>query len=120
MAAGATRNRLEQTYGQLVAEARQQAVDVSAQELKGEINDLKDMVGKLINETRSVRMPEVPEELMEVYVSLIASEVAEEIAKDLVKRICAELPERDWKCEHRVRETLVKYIADRSEERRGG
>lgn len=105
-------NRLTQTYGRLVAEARQQAVDVSADELRGEINGLKEMVGKLINETRSARMPDVPEELLEVYLSLLSSEVAEEIAKDLVKRICAELPQRQWKCEHSVRQTLVKYIAD--------
>jgi len=105
--------RVRQTYGQLVAEARQEAVKISASELQGEMSGLKDMVHKLIQETRSTRTPDVPAELFDVYLSLLSNEVADEMAKDLVRQIREQLPESQWRNEYRVRETLVRYVASR-------
>ncbi len=105
--------RVRQTYGQLVAEARQEAVKISASQLQGEMSGLKDMVHKLIRETRSTRTPDVPAELFDVYVSLLSNEVADEMAKDLVRQIREQLPESQWQNEYRVRETLVRYVASR-------
>jgi len=105
--------RVRQTYGQLVAEAREEAVRVSAQDLRNEMTGLKDMVQRLIQETRSTREPDVPGELFDLYVGLLGNEVAEDMAKELVKTIREELPESQWRNEHRVRETLVRYIASR-------
>lgn len=110
-----TGTRLQETYGQLVAQAREQAVGVTAGELRQEMGGLRQMVEKLIAETRHTRTPEVPEDLLETYVSLIGNEVADELAKDLVRRIMTELPESEWKSEHRVREVLVRYVASRIE-----
>ncbi|NIA20848.1 MAG: hypothetical protein GWP05_02515 [Anaerolineaceae bacterium] len=107
--------RVRQTYGQLVAEARQEAVKVSASQLQSEMSGLKEMVHKLIQETRSTRTPDVPAELFDVYVSLLSNEVADEMAKDLVKQIREQLPESQWQNEYRVRETLVRYVASRIE-----
>jgi flagellar biosynthesis protein FlhF len=105
--------RVRQSYGQLVAEAREEAVRVSAQDLRNEMSSLKDMVQRLIQETRSTRQPDVPAELFDLYVGLLGNEVAEDMAKELVKAIREELPESQWRNEHRVRETLVRYIASR-------
>ncbi len=108
--AGAAATR---TYGQLVEQAKQQAMSVSADELRSEIGGLKKTVEKLIRETRSQRNADVPDELVETYLSLVSNEVADELAKDLVKRICSELPESEWKSELRVREALVRTVASR-------
>jgi flagellar biosynthesis protein FlhF len=110
-----TGKRLQDTYGQLVAQAREQAVNVAAGELKQEIGGLRQMVERLIAETRQTRTPDVPEDLLDTYVSLIGNEVADDLAKDLVRRIVTELPEAEWKSEHRVREVLVRYVASRIE-----
>jgi len=107
--------RVRRTYGQLVADARQQAVNVSAAELRGELNGLKGLVHDLIRETRAQRTPDVPAELFDLYVSLLSNEVADELAKELVKRICSELPESEWRSPYRVREVLVRYVASRIE-----
>jgi flagellar biosynthesis protein FlhF len=103
--------RVRQTYGQLVAEAKDKAVTVSASELRSEMSNLKDMVTTLLRETRSTRQPDVPADLFDTYVSLLGNEVAESLAKDLVKQIRETLPENQWRHSHRVRETLVKYVA---------
>jgi len=107
--------RVRKTYGQLVAEARQQAVSVSAAELRQELNGLKDVVQGLVRETRSQKTPDVPPDLFDMYVALLSNEVAEELARDLVRRICAELPESQWRSATRVRECLVRYVASRIE-----
>ena len=107
--------RIRKTYGQLVTDARDQAVNVTAAELRTELNGLKGMVRDLLQETRSSRTPDVPPELFDTYVSLLSNEVADELAKDLVKRICAELPESQWRSRTRVREALVRYVASRIE-----
>jgi flagellar biosynthesis protein FlhF len=114
-AAKAVDHRVRQTYGQLVAEAKDKAVHVSAGELRGEMSGLKEMVSTLIRETRAQRLPDVPAELFDTYVRLLGNEVADELAKDLVKRIREQLPESEWGQEHRVRETLVRYVASRIE-----
>ncbi|MBN2581670.1 MAG: flagellar biosynthesis protein FlhF [Planctomycetes bacterium] len=105
--------RVRETYGQLVAQAREEAVRVSAVDLRNEMTGLKDMVQRLIQETRSTREPDVPTELFDLYVGLLSNEVADEMAKELVKTIREELPENQWQNEYRVRETLIRYIASR-------
>src|SRR4051812_22291906 len=55
--------------------------------LSQEISALKDMVKDLVNTTRRQRMPEVPEDLFDYYITLIQNEVAEELATDIVKTI---------------------------------
>jgi flagellar biosynthesis protein FlhF len=105
--------RVQQTYGQLVAQAREQAVNVAAGDIKSEIGGLKQMVEKLMQETRHSRTPEVPEDLFEAYLALVGNQVADEMAKELVSRIRSELPECEWKSEHRVREVLVRYVASK-------
>jgi flagellar biosynthesis protein FlhF len=63
--------------------------------LSQEISALKDMVKDLVNTTRRQRMPEVPEDLFDYYITLIQNEVAEELATDIVKTIQKQVrPER--------------------------
>ena len=79
--------------------------------LKDELAAIRQMVGDLVRQNRSAKMPELPEELFEAYMHLLESEVADELARQIIQSLRSQMSGQESADRRRVRDALVDCIS---------
>ncbi len=80
------------------------------EQMRGEINQLKQLVENLVREQRQLHAPQMPEQLFDIYLELIQREVADEIARDLISRVQQDVTGNQSLSADLVRERLVREM----------
>ncbi|MCK4658351.1 MAG: flagellar biosynthesis protein FlhF [Phycisphaerae bacterium] len=90
--------------------ARQNSGVTDQRKLLAEFGELRAAVQGLVQDARLRRVPNLPEELLEAYTSLIQTDVAEDIAVQLVDRIRGDLDPSRLADPQVVRRHLAAYV----------
>ena len=75
-----------------------------------EMNGLKSMVKELVNESKRMHRPQIPEELYEYYSQLIQNQVTEELASQMIRTLQGQIRPEHVKHGDFVRQKLAEQI----------
>ena len=80
------------------------------EELKGEIGNIRTLVENLVKEQRQLHEPQMPEQLFDVYLTLIQQEVAEEAARELIATVQQQIGEQQASSTELILHKLVDIM----------
>ena len=75
-----------------------------------EISEIRQLVENLVKEQRQLHEPQMPEQLFDLYLSLIQREVADEIARDMIERIQRDMTGNQLSSTDVARQKLVQVM----------
>ncbi|MCK5272314.1 MAG: flagellar biosynthesis protein FlhF [Sedimentisphaerales bacterium] len=85
------------------------SVSTDAQ-IGGEISEIRQLVENLVREQRQLHEPQMPEQLFDLYLSLIQREVADEIARDMIEKIQRDMTGNQLSSVDVARQKLVQIM----------
>ena len=89
------------------ADARSVSTDA---QIGGEISEIRQLVENLVREQRQLHEPQMPEQLFDLYLSLIQREVADEIARDMIEKIQCDMTGNQLSSVDVARQKLVQIM----------
>ena len=91
----------------LAADTRSASTDA---QIGSEIGEIRQLVESLVKEQRQLHEPQMPEQLFDLYLSLIQREVADEIARDMIERIQRDMTGNQLSSADVARQKLVQVM----------
>lgn len=79
-------------------------------QIGGEISEIRQLVENLVREQRQLHEPQMPEQLFDLYLSLIQREVADEIARDMIEKIQRDMTGSQLSSVDVARQKLVQIM----------
>ena len=100
-------NRRSGRMSSCSADARSVSTDA---QIGGEISEIRQLVENLVKEQRQLHEPQMPEQLFDLYLSLIQREVADEIARDMIEQIQRDMTGSQLSSADVARQKLVQIM----------